>query len=222
MIKLCIFDLDGTLVNSLADLAGAMNYALGTVGFPGHPVESYRKMVGNGVSILADRAAGGKEKLSPESKEKLLAEFSAYYTEHCLDNTRPYEGIPQMLDRLTEIGVRYAVNSNKPDGFSKKIVSTLFPKHNFAEVWGKREECDIKPAPDGVNGIISMLGVGHDEVLYIGDSNVDVFTAQNAGVRFCGVNWGFRSEEELRSAGASEVVSSPEDIIAIAAGERNE
>ena len=118
MIKLCIFDLDGTLINSLADLAGAMNHALETVGLTGHPVESYRKMVGNGVSILADRAAGGKEKLSPEVKEKLLAAFSAYYTEHCFDNTRPYDGITQMLDRLTEIGVRYAVHSNKPDLFS--------------------------------------------------------------------------------------------------------
>ncbi len=213
MIKLCIFDLDGTLINSLADLAEAMNHALAAAGFAGHPVESYRKMVGNGVSVLADRAAGGKDKLTPETKEKLLAEFSAYYTVHCMDNTRPYEGIPQMLDRLTELGVKYAVNSNKPDGFSKKIVGTLFPEHDFAEVWGKRDGCNIKPAPDGVNGIMSKLGVERDEVMYIGDSDVDVYTAQNADVRFCGVKWGFRSVEELTSAGAEAVASSPEDII---------
>ena len=213
MIKLCIFDLDGTLINSLADLAGAMNHALEAVGFEGHPVESYRRMVGNGVSVLADRAAGGKDKLTPEKKERLLAEFSEHYTEHCLDNTKPYEGIAEMLSKLTAMGVRYAVNSNKPDAFSKKIVSALFPEHCFAEIWGKRDGCERKPAPDGVNGIMKLFGAECSEVLYIGDSDVDAYTAKNASVRFCGVSWGFRGVDELVSAGAEFVASSAEDII---------
>ena len=215
MIKLCIFDLDGTLIDSLADLAGAMNHALKSEGFDTHPVESYRKMVGNGVSVLADRAAGGSDRLTPEVKERILAAFSDYYVEHCVEHTLPYDGIPKMLDKLSEMGVLYAVNSNKPDLFSKLIVKVLFPLFSFAQVWGKKKEYDPKPSPDGVKGIAEELGVSLDEVLYIGDSDVDVYTAKNASVRFCGVSWGFRSVEELRAAGASVIADTPEDILRI-------
>ena len=213
MIKLCIFDLDGTLVNSLKDLAEAMNHAIGICGFPPHPVEEYRRMVGSGVSVLADRAAGGSEKLTAEMRETVLAEFAAYYSAHCLDNTLPYEGIPEMLDSLGSSGILYAVNSNKNDSFSKTIVNSLFPKHSFAEIWGKRDGCGRKPSPDGVNGIISLLGVERNEVIYIGDSDVDVLTAGNAGIRFCGVSWGFRGTQELLSAGAVFVAETPDDIL---------
>ena len=213
MTKLCIFDLDGTLVNSIEDLACAMNHALSLQGFKTHDTEKYRFMVGSGILVLIDRAAGGDERYCPEIKAQIHADFNAYYTEHCLDNTVPFAGITEMLGTMAQNGVLFAVNSNKPDGFSKMIVTSLFPGLGFAEIWGKREGCERKPAPDGIFGIIEKLGISKDETVYIGDSDVDVLTAKNAGVRFCGVSWGFRSVEELKNAGAQYIADTPEDIL---------
>ena len=212
MIKLCIFDLDGTLINSLSDLAHAMNHALGSQGLPAHPVESYRMMVGSGISVLADRAAGI---LSPSQKERLLSDFSAYYTEHCLDDTRPYPKIPELLTELRRSGVYCAVNSNKPDGFAARIVNALFPEKPFSQIWGKRDGTERKPSPDAALAIMKTLGVSPAETMYIGDSDVDAITARNAGIIFCGVSWGFRPVEELKREGAKIIADTPADILNI-------
>lgn len=220
MIKLCVFDLDGTLVNSLSDLAAAMNYALNQQNFPSHDPEKYRLMVGSGVAVLADRAMNTPNP-DPAVKQKLLQDFSDYYTAHCLDFTRPYEGIPALLEQLAQQGVLTAVNSNKPDRFARYIVTTLFPDADFASVVGKREEFERKPAPDGVWEILRQTGVSKEECLFIGDSNVDAYTARNAGVPFCGVSWGFRSCEELQKAGAKTIAQTPDDILGVVRASRS-
>ena len=211
MIKLCIFDLDGTLVNSLNDLAGAMNFALENNGYPPHEPEKYRRMVGSGISVLADRAMNAFP--PPENKKQaVLRDFKEYYESHCLDSTVPYQGIDGLLDRLEKNGILFAVNSNKPDEFAGLIVRRLFPGHSFACVVGKREGFERKPSPDGVREIMRVTGTDASQCIYIGDSDIDVFTAANSGIRFCGVSWGFRGAEELKKAGADFVVSSPSEL----------
>ncbi len=211
MIKLCIFDLDGTLINSLYDLAAAMNYALEHNGFHKHDPEKYRLMVGSGVSVLADRAMNIN---IPDEirKQAVLSDFAGYYNDHCIDLTKPYDGVEALLDRLDQKNILYAVNSNKPDNFANYIVSQLFPDRRFSLVLGKREGFERKPSPDGVFTILKETGISTDECIYIGDSNVDVYTAANAGIKFCGVSWGFRAVEELTQAGAGYIAQTPEDI----------
>lgn len=213
MIKLCIFDLDGTLLHSIQDLADAMNYALSCSGYQTHSTEEYRQLVGNGLSVLADKAVGTAKGYTPAVKEKMLSDFSTYYTAHCMDNTVPYDGIPALLDTLRQRDVLCAVNSNKPDAFTKKLVRALFKENLFAEIRGKRDDCERKPSPMGANAIMQLLGCTLKETIYIGDSNVDARTAKNAGLRFCGVSWGFRTPEELLSEGADYIADTPADIL---------
>lgn len=217
MIKLCIFDLDGTLVNSIYDLADSMNYSLKKNGLPVHETEKYRKMVGSGISVLADRVMGlpdGSD--GGELKKAVLAGFNEYYNEHCLDKTRPYKGIPELLSSLDSSGIRYAVLSNKPDMFSKRIITALFPDNCFASVMGKREGIARKPSPQAVYLMLEELDVQKKDCLYIGDSDVDMYTARNAGVASCGVSWGFRSISELKNAGAMMIAESPRDVLTFA------
>lgn len=214
MTKLCIFDLDGTLVNSLYDLADAMNYALKKNGFQPHEREKYLLFIGNGISVLADKAMIiPKGMATPEQKKQVLADFQKYYDMHCMDETRPYPGIVELLNELDKRNIKYAVMSNKPDNFAKIIVNTLFPNNQFVTVWGKRDNFERKPSPQAVNALIQEVGVSKDKCLYIGDSNVDIFTAQNAELRCCGVSWGFRQVEELIDAGAEFIANSPEEIL---------
>lgn len=214
MKKLCVFDLDGTLVNSLYDLADAMNYALVKNGFEPHEHEKYRFMVGSGISTLADRAMViPKGMATDEQKKQVLANFDEYYTKHNIDKTAPYEGIPELLSNLDELSVKYCIMSNKPDNFAKIIAKKLFPNHTFAAVWGKRDEFERKPCPDALLAMIAELGFDRSECLYIGDSDIDIFTAKNAEIECCGVSWGFRPESELISAGAKYIAHKPEDIL---------
>ncbi len=217
MYKLCIFDLDGTLVNSLRDLADAMNYALRQHGFASHETEKYRMMVGSGISVLADRAMGTPVP-ADDVKQAVLRDFSGYYNSHCLDATRPYDGIVEMLEKLTADGIRFAVNSNKPDAFSGYIVRSLFPDLPFAAVVGKRDDLERKPAPDGIFEILRQTGLRTSDCIYIGDSDVDVYTAKNAGVAFCGVKWGFRSSQELQQAGADRIAETPQALLSYITG----
>ena len=157
MTKLCIFDLDGTLINSLSDLAGAMNHALEKNGFAPHETEKYRMMVGSGAAVLAERAMN-TDSPDEDTKQRILSDFSEYYRSHCLDNTLPYDNINELLDTLDEKGILYAVNSNKPDKFSNYIVNSLFPEKHFSCVIGKRDGFERKPAPDGIREIQRITG----------------------------------------------------------------
>lgn len=214
MTELCIFDLDGTLVNSLYDLADAMNYALVKNGFEPHDREKYRFMIGNGISSLADRSMViSKGLATDEQKRQVLADFQKYYDAHCMDSTVPYDGIKKMLDELDKRNIIYAVMSNKPDEFAKIIVEKLFPENHFVSIWGKRDGYERKPSPQSVLALIDEIGIDKNLCLYIGDSNVDAFTAQNAGLKFCGVSWGFRPKSELIEAGATFIADSPNDIL---------
>lgn len=210
MIKLVAFDLDGTIADTLADLAAAVNCALSKRGYDPYPVEDYRHFVGNGVDNLMMQVL--KAHYTPEIAQEMKADFSAYYADHCLDFTREYPGIAGLLKELEDSGVMTAVISNKPDAFVPKILLKLYPDHRFDLMWGQQSDIPRKPAPDALIKAIGLLGVGRDEVLYVGDSNVDVVFAHNTGVKVCGVSWGFRGADELREAGADVIVDSAEQI----------
>lgn len=210
--KLVVFDLDGTLVNSLEDLAIAVNYGLKNANLPLHDVEKYKTFVGNGRDKLIERAMGEMSS-NPALKEQVKASFDLYYAKHCNDNTASYPGCFEMLKRLSEQNVMTAVLSNKPDEFVDEILSKIYPNHFFTLAWGRKPEYKEKPNPESLRAMLEELGVSAEECLYIGDSDVDVFTAQNAGVDMLGVEWGFRGREELISAGAPKVVSTAAEIV---------
>ena len=210
MIKLAVFDLDGTLVDSLGDLAAASNKALEQNGLPVHPTESYRYLVGNGVRKLIERAV--PEGTPPEKVQKVFEDFSANYEKGCLDRTRPYDGIKELLSDLCKMGIRCAVASNKPDEFSHRITDALFDSDAFSLVRGKLETAKTKPAPDIVYSICESLDIPVENAVMIGDSDVDVITAHNAGIPCIGCTWGFRGEEELKAAGAEFTADTPKDI----------
>ncbi len=212
MYKLYLFDLDGTLVNSLEDLADAANWMLEQSGFPTHPLEEYRRFVGNGVYKLVERALP-EERRSPAGVTALKAVFDTRYQAHCMDKTRPYPGIPFLLAELKKQGADLAVLSNKSDAFVRKIVEGLFGNSLFCAVRGQREGVPKKPAPDGVWSLLEERGIARADTLFIGDSDVDIETAQNAGLRSAGVIWGFRGREELTAAGADYLVTDPLQIL---------
>ena len=210
MIRLAAFDLDGTLADTLADLAAAVNHALSIRGLPTYPADEYRYFVGNGADNLIRTVL--RENFTPELAARVKADFSAYYAEHSLDYTREYPGIAGLLRELEESGVMTAVISNKPNAFVPGILRKLYPDHRFSLEWGQQEELPRKPAPDALLKAIGLLGAEKTEVLYIGDSNVDVRFGHNAGVKVCGVSWGFRGERELREAGADVIVHNADEL----------
>ena len=198
MIKLVIFDLDGTLIDSLGDLANAVEYALAENGYPPNPRDSYRYFVGKGAS--------------EEEIKRVHKAFSGRYREHCLELTKPYPGIEDMLRRLNESGIKLAVASNKPDEFSKQIVTALFGDDKFDTVHGKREGVPTKPSPDIIYSIMDELGVSAEETVVVGDSDVDVETAQGAGLKCIGCAWGFRGTDELCRAGADKIALNSDEL----------
>ena len=212
-MKLIIFDLDGTLVNSLEDLADAANYAVKQFGYPTHPTESFRYFVGNGIPKLIERCLPESER-SPERIEEVREIFSGYYNVHYADKTRPYNGIPELLDRLKGEGFKIAVASNKSDDFTHIIIDSFF-KGSFDVVIGSREGVPRKPAPDIVFDIMKELGADASDTYFAGDSNVDMYTAKNAGVTAIGCLWGFRTREELLEGGADHLAEEPGRIIDI-------
>ena len=214
MKKGVIFDLDGTLLNTLDDLATAGNHVLKVLGREEYPVEAYKLMVGNGIPNLVRRFLVGTNAnteaqveaeafaaLPEEVFEKAFVEFMSFYHVHSEDQTAPYEGILKMLKHLQQAGVKMAVVSNKADGPAKQLVMKYFGPI-FTVVLGARPEVPIKPDPASTLEAVQLLNLDADEVLYVGDSNVDMITANNARLESCGVLWGFRDEKELRTAGA--------------------
>ncbi|MCF0148768.1 MAG: HAD family hydrolase [Clostridium sp.] len=201
MFKVAIFDLDGTLLNTLDDLANACNYALNKFSFPIHEVEKYKTFIGNGIYKLVERALPDNKK-DRETVEKVLEVFSEYYNEHMMDMTKPYDGIIDLLDELRIKEIKLGVVSNKQHDFTIEIVNKYFG-NRFNIVFGHRENYKEKPDPTSVLEMIEILGASKSECIYIGDSNVDIMTAKNSGVQNIGVSWGFRGKEELAKAGAN-------------------
>lgn len=211
MKKLYIFDLDGTLVNSLYDLSDAMNAVLKKYGYPVHDAEKYKYFVGNGTLKLVERAVPESER-TDERIRNLHSEFSEEYTKRAVEKTRPYEGMVLLLNKLKENGCLLAVASNKPDKFSKYIVETLFGTDIFDIISGKKDEMPAKPAPDIIFDILNRLDVSAENAVMAGDSDVDVLTAHNAGLKCIGCTWGFRGRRELAEAGADIIADNPAEI----------
>lgn len=205
-----IFDLDGTLLNTLEDLHLSINHTLAWAGLPTQSHAGTRAYVGNGIRKLVERSAPAGT--PAEVIDELLAEFDRYYAEHCNDHTAPYAGIPELLERLHAEGIRTAVVSNKTQYAVTSLVATHFPGA-FEAVVGVREGVAKKPAPDMVALALSEMGAGEDApAVYVGDSEVDVATAANAGLPCLAVTWGFRTEAQLTAAGAAQLHASADEL----------
>ena len=213
MINGIIFDLDGTLLNTLGDLADCCNKALEENGFKPCPVENYRQMVGNGIYKLIERCAN----ISHNSAEmkKIHDSFSKYYSQNYHVKTVPYDGINDMLKMLSDMKIKTSVLSNKPHEFTVKLVKEIFGENRFDAINGQKDGIPIKPAPDAVLAEIDEMGLTPKEVIYVGDSNVDIETAKNSGLKSIGCSWGFRGEQELKNSGADYIAHEPYDIIKI-------
>lgn len=212
MTRLVIFDLDGTLLDTLGDLAAACNHALEMCGCPPHTSEEYKLLIGGGIRKLFWGALP-EDKRSDEMVERMRSYFLPYYREHIADLTRPYEGIEEMLDNLTEAGVGIAIASNKFQSGTETLAEQLLGKYRFVKVLGQREGCPTKPDPQIIMEVMArMPDLKPEEVIYCGDSDVDMMTGRNAGVRTIGVCWGFRGREELESCDPWLVVETPVEI----------
>ena len=212
MIKLVIFDLDGTLLDTIGDLAASCDAVLWQNGLPQHTTDEYRQMIGGGIRRLVEAAIPEHLRL-PEFVEKVRQDFMAHYVEHIDIHTRPYDGIPALVAALTERGVKVAVASNKFQSGTEQLVRTFFPDVEFVAVHGQRDGVPLKPDPQIDLEIIAAAGVEPSETMHIGDSGVDMQTACAAGVKAVGVTWGFRSREELSEGGADVIVDTPEQIL---------
>ena len=217
MKQLVIFDLDGTLLNTIDDLGMATNYALRKCGYAEHDLSSYPMFVGNGVTKLLERVLP-PDMVTRENVEALRCHFTEYYDVHCTDSSRPYPGIDDLLLELQAKGVWMAVASNKYDAAVKQLIAHFFPRINWAAVEGHHEGVPVKPDPSIVFGILSKSPTPKSEVLYVGDSGVDMETARRACVESVGVTWGFRPYKELREHYAGHIVSTPSEILGIVEG----
>lgn len=208
-IRAVLFDLDGTLADTLADLANAVNWALAQLGCPTHPVDSYRLKVGDGARQLCARAL-------PADRQDLIEEtlrlMRNRYSEHCFELSRLYEGIPELVSALAQ---RYqlAVLSNKPDHFTRRMIAHYFNPSPFSLVRGQLPDVPLKPDPTSALQIANELVVPPAQWLYLGDTNTDMCTARAAGMHPVGVLWGFRDREELVESGAEHIVAKPEEVL---------
>lgn len=196
MKQLIIFDLDGTLLNTIADLGNAANHALEKAGLPTHPASAYPRFVGNGVRKLIERVLPESMR-TPDRVDAMLTDFKEYYNSHLFDCTEPYHGIPELLAGLARRGVKLAVASNKYQGAVETLIRHFFPDIPWVAVEGQKEGIPVKPDPSIVFEILSKSPTPKAEVLYVGDSGVDMETARRACVESCGVSWGFRPVQEL-------------------------
>lgn len=209
--KTVVFDLDGTLLDTLEDLTISTNAALAAHGMPSHPIEHVRRFVGNGIALLIHRAVPAGTPADVEAA--VLEDFKRHYGAHCEDHTGPYVGVPNLLARLREAGLALAVVSNKADFAVQELVGRQFPA-TFDAVLGENEAAGIskKPAPAMVDAALARMGRGRDGLVYVGDSEVDVQTAANAGCPCLSCTWGFRTRGELVAAGATTFVDTPEEL----------
>ena len=208
---LAVFDLDGTILDTGEDLNASLNHVLRKYGLPERSVADTKRFLGNGIRRLIELGAG--EGVPAATLDAMFADFKTHYAAHCLDKTRPYEGIPALLASLRDGGVKIAVVSNKADFAVRELVERFFPGL-FDYAVGEREGVRRKPAPDAVDEVLRALSVPRERAVYIGDSEVDIATARNAGLPCISVAWGFRDEAALRAAGAEQIVN---DVAALQA-----
>ena len=213
--KIAVFDMDGTILNTLTDLTNATNHALRVFGYKEHSIDEVRFFVGNGMAKLIERAV--PEGTPPDDQAKVREEFLRYYRIHSADETGPYDGIRELLERLKAAGVRTAVVSNKPDAAVKDLVRTYFDGLFDASI-GDKEGQRTKPAPDMCNSIFAELHAGPEGGVYIGDSDTDILTARNSGLDEILVSWGFRGRAFLEDHGAKVICDTPEEVYRLITG----
>ncbi len=214
MTKLAIFDLDGTLIDTIEDLGTAVNHALGLRGLALHSMAEYRDMVGHGVRNLVKDALAGSLGRQPEDAlvDSALADFVDYYVAHIDVHTRPYPGIQALLSKLQGKGLKLAVASNKFQEGAEKLVKEFFPDIRFVAVLGNSPELPLKPDASVVQLVLDKAGVSREEAVFVGDSATDMKTAANGGVRSIGVSWGFRPRTDLEQSGAMDIADSAEQL----------
>ena len=217
LYKALLFDLDGTLLDTLEDLACACNRVLASRGLPPHSLNAYRQFVGKGARSLIAQILPETLGREEEAVQAALADFKTEYAQCWREHSRPYPGIPALLDALVQQGLRLAVLSNKPHAFTELCVQTLLPDWPFYPVLGQRDGVPRKPDPAGALECARLLELAPAEILYVGDSDVDMQTAKGAGMQAVGVLWGFRGAEELRAAGADFLVQEPADLVRLSA-----
>lgn len=207
-----IFDLDGTILDTLLDLANAVNFAMRSMGFPERTVQEVRSFIGNGIKVLIKRSVPSDT--SEDDYVKALEIFTKYYLEHIADYTKPYDGITDVINNLRREGCKVAVVSNKAHVAAQAVVKDFFGDI-FDMVVGKMDDFPSKPEPDSLLYTMKALGCKAEECIYIGDSDVDVMTAHNAGIECIGVTWGNRDEDVLVASGAQYIAHTPKDILSI-------
>lgn len=207
-----IFDLDGTLLNTIGDLAASVDYVMRSRNLPEHTDAEYRQMVGGGIKRLVERALPEALAANEEYVDECVTQFRRYYVDNIDRHTVPYEGMCELLADLQRAGVKLAVASNKFQHGTDRLVSKFFSDIDFVAVEGNREGAPLKPDPQIVTGILSRAGIAPERAVMIGDSGIDIRTAQAAGIDAIGVAWGFRFAEELYEAGAQRVVSQVEEL----------
>ena len=212
-INAILFDLDGTLVDSLRDIAGAMNRVLRNRGYPTHPESDYRNFVGDGMTVLAERVLPPPDNANPDRIRACVADMRKQYARCWRDHAVPYPGIPELLDALVEQNIHVGILSNKPEPFTVEMVATVFPEIPFRTVRGAREGVPVKPDPAAALEILEEWRLPAEQVLYAGDTNTDMRTGKRAGMWTFGVTWGFRNREELEDSGADRIVDHPSGIL---------
>ncbi len=211
-ISACIFDLDGTILDTLLDLKNSVNHALSVKNYPLRTLEEVRSFVGNGIPMLIKRAV--PEGTAVSDYEETLSIFKEHYAQHLNDNTGPYDGIVDVLKILRQRGIRTGVVTNKAHLAANELIQHFFGTLIDTTV-GQKDGVPTKPDPASLNSVLKALGVDKSEALFVGDSDVDVLTAHNGGLKCIGVTWGFRSKENLLSAGADFIADTPQEIIRI-------
>ena len=214
MIKAVLFDLDGTLANTLNDLGNSVNCTLKKYGYPTHSLESYKLKVGGGMRNLIHKSLPESDR-NEETELKLLKDFLDYYSKHFVDETVLYEGIEPLLHKLKEKGMKLAVVTNKAQDMTDLLLKKLFSDDTFDYILGKREGIPTKPDPEPAFIVIDKLNVNSDECIFLGDSGVDMLTALNCGALPVGVLWGFRSADELKKSGCRFLLNNPDELLTL-------
>lgn len=208
-----IFDLDGTLLNTITDICASLNEALDQNGYATFTEEDCKMLVGSGVKKLIERAI--PDETDEEKKEKVLNEYRSYYSRDLMKKTRPFSNMPRILQELNDNDIKIGVVSNKPDNDTKRLILHYFPEVDFAFVSGSRNDMPHKPDPAIVNFALDSMGVQAKNAIFVGDSDVDVLTGQNANMPTIGASWGYRSQEELSKTGADYMAEKPYDLLKI-------